>query len=506
MAAEMRTAGLLAALVAASAACPAPPDEDEQRFSDLLAAFADGDCVAVLALRDEGFVVTSDERADAANLAIGVCQYRAGDFARAADTLEDAAQRYPPFPRTPRAAYYHARALQRAGALEDADLAFSEIERRFADSRYLDDALHHHGRCALSLRRPDEALALYQRLADLPGVVDVFAARALYGRGRAHQMKGEQTGSDDELESAVALYGEVRSRFPTADVADNALYRTGKVRRLQLRLEEAIGFFDTLVADHPTSRWVPSALYQKGRCQLDLGQAALATVTFAQVVEEHPEASVVDNALYRWGRAHYARGLQLDAEGGDGTASFASAEERLGALISEYPDSLFVRGAAYYSGRARYHLRNWTGARARMDQVLALGPSSYDDNASFYREMVGYHLALSTADYEAVAAALAGFVAAFADSSYVDNALYFRGRSLHRALLLEEAAEVYLALASSFPESIYADNALYYRIVALVALGRCDDAQATFTWLVFTAPDSSWRPQAETLLLAACPG
>ncbi len=489
-------------LVGLVAACAPGPDPDEEALSQLLAAAAEGRCQQVFDITAEGFVASTTLRADAAQVAVGRCEYRADEFADAAVRLETPADRDPANVYTPRALYYRSRALQRGGRPVEAELSFRHLARRFSHTSYHDDGLYHHGRVLLSMDLPEEAADRFVTLGGLPALKPSMEAKAQYGQGRAHELAGALTAVDQRYDSALSFYQRVLAEHGAEAVADNALYRIGKVHQARADFGGAIAAFDALIADYPQSGLVAAAAYQRARSLLSTGDFRGADQAFDAFLAAYPDSVFADNAMYRKGRSLY----EAAAGAGDEPALLGAADLAFSSLFATYPDSLFGLSASYFSGRARYRLGNDTGAAQRFQDTLARGPSGYDDNARYYLAMTSYHLASDEPSYLGAVAQFDVVRALHPDSGYLDNAMYFRARSLQRAGHLEEARDAFLAFVGEFPDSSYADNALYRRVLVLLALGDCAEAASTGQWLHFAHPASPYGLDAQTAIDAACGG
>lgn len=99
----------------------------------------------------------------------------------------------------------------------------------------------------------------------------------LYDQGYAlfHQQKYP------ESERAFRLF---LSRYPTSDLADNALFWIGESRWARGDFAAALESYTTTVEQYPDGNKVPDALLKAGRCLETLGQTARAVRTFEEVV------------------------------------------------------------------------------------------------------------------------------------------------------------------------------------------------------------------------------
>ena len=84
-----------------------------------------------------------------------------------------------------------------------------------------------------------------------------------------------------ESERAFRLF---LSRYPTSDLADNALFWIGESRWARGDFAAALDSYTTTVEQYPDGNKVPDALLKAGRCLENLGQTSRAARTFEEVV------------------------------------------------------------------------------------------------------------------------------------------------------------------------------------------------------------------------------
>jgi tol-pal system protein YbgF len=78
------------------------------------------------------------------------------------------------------------------------------------------------------------------------------------------------------------------SRYPTTDLADNAIYWIGECYYSKKSYKEAIDAFTQLLNTYKTSDKAAAALLKKGLAYLELGDRSQAVINLQYVLYEHP--------------------------------------------------------------------------------------------------------------------------------------------------------------------------------------------------------------------------
>jgi tol-pal system protein YbgF len=95
---------------------------------------------------------------------------------------------------------------------------------------------------------------------------------------------------------AIQGFQEYAKRFPTTDLADNALYWIGECYYSKKAYKEAIDSFTQLLNTYKTSDKAAAALLKKGLAYLELGDRSQAVINLQYVLYEHPGSKEADLA------------------------------------------------------------------------------------------------------------------------------------------------------------------------------------------------------------------
>ena len=177
-----------------------------------------------------------------------------------------------------------------------------------------------------------------------------------------------------------------------------------------------------------------------------------AETKFDQLLAQYPDSPRRDNSAYLSGRCRYEL---LD---------FPGARDALVAMRQDYPTSPFAGAAAYFTGRARYRLTppDYAGAVLDFQSSLSEDPQgTFADNAQYFLGRAYYQLA----DYTNAITALTAFEATYPNSTYVDNGNYYLGRCYFNQQDYSGALPHFQDVFET-TDSIYADDAQFY-------IGRC---------------------------------
>lgn len=473
---------------------------EDQSLIAIGEAFAAKDCATVETL-SLGFTTTSVPRYDAVTTWLGRCQYRDGDFDAAAETLAEPAARLPAGPHTPDAAYYAGRATYRTDAYEVALTALGGFEARFPHSARRDDALYWAGRALLHLDRPTEALAAFRGVLADPVATDSRRARATWQAGRAEVALAEEADdpSSPRWAAAAQWFQDALAGWASGSVADDAACDLAVLPYHRGRWTEAEQALGAFLAAWPNAGVRYRADWYRARAIEEQGDLDRAIAAYAAHEAAYADHSYADDARFRRGRA-----LSIEAEGG---GDWAAAEDMLRGFLADWPTSSLRPGAAWYLGRATYEQGRFEEAVGALAEAVDAATSVYNDNALYYTGRAWYRVAWrgQTARYTDAVDAFDLLASRWPESSYVDNAAYFRARALFALGQAAEAEAGLEALLTEHPDSPYVDNALYWLVRVRLSGADCTGAAAALAALKTT--DSPYVAKAVARFEAsACAG
>jgi tol-pal system protein YbgF len=108
-------------------------------------------------------------------------------------------------------------------------------------------------------------------------------AKAIYDWAMERRKAGEHL-------EAIAAFEDVQQRFPTHDLADNAMYWAGACHDERGDRRLAIAVWQKLPLKHPKSPKVPDALFGMAQAHEALGEPAIAEALYQELVRSYPKA------------------------------------------------------------------------------------------------------------------------------------------------------------------------------------------------------------------------
>lgn len=101
------------------------------------------------------------------------------------------------------------------------------------------------------------------------------------------------------FDMAIQGFDDYLRRYPTSDLADNALYWIGECRFSKKQYREATEAFTQLLNNYKTSDKAAAALLKKGLAFQELGDKAQAVINLQYVIYEHPGSKEAELAKDR---------------------------------------------------------------------------------------------------------------------------------------------------------------------------------------------------------------
>jgi tol-pal system protein YbgF len=98
---------------------------------------------------------------------------------------------------------------------------------------------------------------------------------------------------------AIQGFREYTRRYPTTDLADNAVYWVGESYYSKKQFKEAIDAFTELLNTYKSSDKAAPALLKKGLAYLEMGDRSQAVINLQYVLYEHPGSKEADLARAR---------------------------------------------------------------------------------------------------------------------------------------------------------------------------------------------------------------
>jgi len=210
---------------------------------------------------------------------------------------------------------------------------------------------------------------------------------------------------------AEDLYKEVIETFPEAfDIAE-VYYKRARALYYKKEYKEAVNQCEEIITKFPPSEITIKANYLGGNSLRSLGERYLAIDKYEKIIGQYPESYYARQAYLRLAESYFQlketeKGISLWRE-----------------LISKYPNSYESMTSLW--DLARYYTNNNADSKA----------------LDYYRELSER----------------------FSKSNLGDDALYWRGKTLQKMGLEDEANSIYEKLLKDYPLSYYAERIIEQR-------------------------------------------
>lgn len=450
-------------------------------------------------------------------------------------TLAAQLAKFPAGEHAPLSAYYHAEALYARGRLEEASAAYRALLAKYPAHEHRADILYALGVADEERRAFAAAAEAFASLEnEFPGHAAVADARARRGDSllavAESQLGAEEDQSADEtvaqllrefpesarVPPALAIRAQLQLRrfeLPAAEATlDECIVRsthaetTNPARLLRAQVRYRRGNFSGAYADATSALVADSrcveALHLRGLAETGLGRPTVAVKTFTQLLSTDPNYTRADSVLYDLAWAYQAADRPQDA-----TATF----ER---LVAEYPKSRHAAEGHFRIGEAKFAAKDFSAAAKCFSQTCDTKPSpemlpramhklawcSFERGeyaaaeATFSRQVAAQHGPIDELAADALSMivecrfqqrqyeqALAAFdVAALhpsANGSLRAMAYVHAAKSAAKIQNWQRACDLADRAVRDFPNSNWQAEARCERGVALVELGRLDEAE-----------------------------
>ena len=252
------------------------------------------------------------------------------------------------------------------------------------------DAQNRLGDCLFNNRHFDDAIAVYQRVAERNGVgVDYALFQKGYALGLVHRYP-------EKIQTMNTLY----QRFPHSDYADDALYEQARANLQLEQYDQAINSYNQLIKDYPNSNKAAKSALEVAMAYRTLKQYDKAIDAFKTTIERYAGSEEAYAALEGLEQVYvetnkiedylaYSKTLNrinMQAATSEDSLVYVTAElqymmgnyEQAAAGLTTYltsfcPGGRYCMTAQYYAATSFYRLKQYDAA---IDQYSALAEIS----------------------------------------------------------------------------------------------------------------------------------
>lgn len=454
-------------------------------------------------------------------------------------SLAQQTEKFPTGELAPLSAYYHAEALYARGRLDEAVAAYRALLSQYPAHDHRADIVYALGVAEQERREFAAAAVTFAALEkEYPEHATVADARSR--RGDVLLALAESQLSKDDDKTAFQTVEKIRIEFPESALVPPALVLQAQVQlrlsdfeKAEATLDECIarsthaevacqarllraqvryrrGNFAGALADATsvpaTDTHHAAALHLRGLAEAGVGRPADAVQTLLQLLAADPQNPRADHVLYDLAFAYEAANQHDDA-----TATFAR-------LVSQYPKSEYAAECYFRIGEAKYAAKDFAEAANWFTKACEARPATELLSRALHKFA---WCSFERGDYHAAEAAFARQVAAqqgqidslTADALHLIAECRFQQRQYEQSLTAFDTAspqtsadesiramsyvhaseaagelhqwqrmfELAERAVQEFPASDWQDEARCERGVALVELGRFDEAERDLT-------------------------
>ena len=249
---------------------------------------------------------------------------------------------------------------------EDAVASYSELLKRFPESRFANSALYEKALVYYKMGRFRDAVA---------SASGVDIGKAL--KKDVYWLLAESFSSLDNHDSAVQYYRLIVKEFPDSDVTAEAAFKLAHSLRERGDHRAASRYYGMVATQFPSHALAPRALFASAYCLAKENQHEEAARDWAALVRLYGEHPLVEESLFQQAMSEMRLGKE--------DLTVATLKE----LLRRFPKSRFTAEARYWRGVLLNRSDHAADAAEELRLALAAGPSS-----EMERE-IRYALALS---------------------------------------------------------------------------------------------------------------
>ncbi len=169
-----------------------------------------------------------------------------------------------------------------------------ELQRRFPESPFVDDALLLMGQVSQKQGRFQEAVGVYRRLAALKN--SPLAPAAQYAVGECYEELGTRQKNKNYYDEAFLAFKECFEKFPNSNQAGDALSKMAEYYYSKEDFTRALDLYEEALQQYQDSKFIDVVLYNYGRCLVKMKKLDGAVEKFNQLISSYPNSKMVANA------------------------------------------------------------------------------------------------------------------------------------------------------------------------------------------------------------------
>lgn len=306
------------------------------------------------------------------------------------------------------ALYLKAYALFNQQLLKQAEYVFRQyISQADSTQTLFTDALNRLGDCLFSNRQFDDAVATYERAIRLGNYATDYA---LFQQGYA-------LGLLHRYPEKIQKMGQLSSRYPRSDYADDALYETARAHLQLDQNEEAIKMYTRILGQYPNSNKAAKAALELSMTYRTLKQYDKAIQAYKNTIQKYAGSEEAYAALEGLEQVYvetnnisdylaYTKTLNkinMRTSSQEDSLVYVTAElqyimgnyEEAAAGMTTYitsfcPGGRYCVTALYYAANSFYQLRKYDAAQEQYSALAAIEGNPYMEEACMRSAEIAY--------------------------------------------------------------------------------------------------------------------
>lgn len=306
------------------------------------------------------------------------------------------------------ALYLKAYALFNQQLLKQAEYVFRQyISQADSTQTLFTDALNRLGDCLFSSRQFDDAVATYERAIRLGNYATDYA---LFQQGYA-------LGLLHRYPEKIQKMGQLSSRYPRSDYADDALYETARAHLQLDQNEEAIKMYTRILGQYPNSNKAAKAALELSMTYRTLKQYDKAIQAYKNTIQKYAGSEEAYAALEGLEQVYvetnnisdylaYTKTLNkinMRTSSQEDSLVYVTAElqyimgnyEEAAAGMTTYitsfcPGGRYCVTALYYAANSFYQLRQYDAAQEKYNALAAIDGNPYMEEACMRSAEIAY--------------------------------------------------------------------------------------------------------------------
>ena len=169
-----------------------------------------------------------------------------------------------------------------------------ELQRRFPDSPFVDEALLLMGQVSQKQGKFQEAIGVYRRLAAVKN--SPLAPAAQYAVGECYEEMGTVQKNKIHYDEAFLAFKACFEQFPNSNQAGDALSKMAEYYYSKDDFTRALDLYEEALNQYQDSKFIDVVLYNYGRALVKMKRLDEAVDKFNQLISTYPNSKMVGNA------------------------------------------------------------------------------------------------------------------------------------------------------------------------------------------------------------------